>query len=91
MSDGILFDNILVTHDRSVADDFAERTWKVKYAAEKKKHDLEHPIEAVVGVCTTSGSRSKREREKGEGREGVSILIQILYFVLLYYVTNFHE
>jgi hypothetical protein len=35
---------------RSVADDFAEKTWKVKYAAEKKKHDAEHPSEEIV-VC----------------------------------------
>jgi hypothetical protein len=36
MSDGILFDNIIVTHDKRVADDYAAKTWAVKFAAEEK-------------------------------------------------------
>eukprot|EP01121_Diplochlamys_sp_Union-15-3_P015965 TRINITY_DN5352_c0_g1_i2.p1 TRINITY_DN5352_c0_g1~~TRINITY_DN5352_c0_g1_i2.p1 ORF type:complete len:522 (+),score=129.17 TRINITY_DN5352_c0_g1_i2:84-1649(+) len=41
MSEGITFDNILVTQDRSSADDFAAKTWKVKYEIEKAKDDAE--------------------------------------------------
>jgi len=51
MTDGILFDNIIVTHDRAVADDFAAKTWRVKYAAEKKKFDSETPGMAGEDVC----------------------------------------
>ncbi|KAG6545856.1 hypothetical protein Mapa_012817 [Marchantia paleacea] len=37
MQDGILFDNILVTHDEEEAKEYREKTWKVKFDAEKTK------------------------------------------------------
>lgn len=39
MSDAIMFDNILVTFDKAVADDFAAKTWLVKHTEEKKQQD----------------------------------------------------
>lgn len=44
MTGGILFDNILVTHDKAVADDFAQKTWAPKFAAEKEKFDREFVV-----------------------------------------------
>ena len=32
MSEDILFDNILITSEKSVADDYAAKTWKMKQA-----------------------------------------------------------
>jgi calnexin len=53
MTDGVLFDNILITHDRSVADDFAEKTWKVKYTVEKLKFEEENPSNPGGGFLAT--------------------------------------
>jgi calnexin len=39
MSENILFDNILVTQDKAVADSIAEATWRQKYNAEKALQD----------------------------------------------------
>jgi len=35
MNSGIVFDNFLATYDAEVADDFAEKTWRVKFDAAK--------------------------------------------------------
>jgi calnexin len=37
MTDGLMFDNILITHDKAVADDFAEKTWVEKSKVEREK------------------------------------------------------
>lgn len=37
MTDGVMFDNIIITHDKSVADDFADKTWKISHDREKQK------------------------------------------------------
>lgn len=57
MTQGILFDNILVTHDKAVADDFAEKTWAVKYAAEKKKFDEENVVKEKVESFAETATR----------------------------------
>jgi len=37
MNDGITFDNFIIIDDKQVADDFAEKTWKIKTSAEERK------------------------------------------------------
>jgi len=37
MQDGILFDNILITHDEEEAKEYREKTWKAKFDVEKAK------------------------------------------------------
>eukprot|EP00850_Spirogloea_muscicola_P010993 SM000066S20468 [mRNA] locus=s66:567993:571870:+ [translate_table: standard] len=46
MNDGMLFDNILVTHDEDVANEYVETAWRPKYDAEKKLKDDEEAKEA---------------------------------------------
>ncbi len=41
MQDGILFDNVLVSHDEAVATEYREKTWKPKFDAEKEKEAAE--------------------------------------------------
>jgi len=36
MSEDILFDNILITSEKSVADEYAEKTWKLKNSIRKE-------------------------------------------------------
>jgi hypothetical protein len=61
MTNGILFDNILITHDKAVADDFAEKTWAVKYAEEKKKFDEENASRGEKKVWNGKGGWVDRE------------------------------
>jgi calnexin len=41
MQDGILFDNVLVSHDEAAATEYREKTWKPKFDAEKEKEAAE--------------------------------------------------
>eukprot|EP01100_Stratorugosa_tubuloviscum_P005844 TRINITY_DN2575_c0_g1_i1.p1 TRINITY_DN2575_c0_g1~~TRINITY_DN2575_c0_g1_i1.p1 ORF type:complete len:504 (-),score=234.82 TRINITY_DN2575_c0_g1_i1:1081-2592(-) len=36
MNDGITFDNILLTHDEAAANEFAEKTWRIRFATENQ-------------------------------------------------------
>eukprot|EP00850_Spirogloea_muscicola_P008759 SM000047S16898 [mRNA] locus=s47:670493:674727:+ [translate_table: standard] len=47
MNDGMLFDNILVTHDEDVANEYLETAWRPKYDAEKRLKDEEEAKEAT--------------------------------------------
>jgi calnexin len=41
MSDGILFDNFIIGHDKRVADEYAAKTWAPRFAAEEKHQSEE--------------------------------------------------
>jgi len=49
MTDSITFDNFLITHSKSVADDYADKTWAVKYEVEKKTLKADLPDEESQG------------------------------------------
>lgn len=40
MSDGIIFDNFIITDEKSVADSYAAATWAVKQTAESRLADV---------------------------------------------------
>lgn len=44
MQDGILFDNILITHDEKVAEEYRKNTWKAKFSNEKEEEDVDSPL-----------------------------------------------
>jgi len=49
MTDSIMFDNLIITHDKKVADEYAEKTWRVKHNEEKRKDDEQKATEAESG------------------------------------------
>jgi len=49
MQDGILFDNILITRDELVAEEFRSETWKRKFSIEKEKQKLEDADDSLPG------------------------------------------
>eukprot|EP01112_Ceratiomyxa_fruticulosa_P012574 TRINITY_DN3489_c0_g3_i2.p1 TRINITY_DN3489_c0_g3~~TRINITY_DN3489_c0_g3_i2.p1 ORF type:complete len:477 (-),score=92.24 TRINITY_DN3489_c0_g3_i2:59-1489(-) len=51
MNNGILFDNILITHDVQVAEDFAEKTFVPKQQKEAE-NDPQHPPRDVAGLIS---------------------------------------
>ncbi|KAL3689544.1 hypothetical protein R1sor_015853 [Riccia sorocarpa] len=53
MQDGILFDNVLVSHDEEEAKEYREKTWKPKFEAEKEKATEEEEKEKEA---TTPGA-----------------------------------
>ncbi|XP_070553921.1 calnexin-like [Ptychodera flava] len=50
MSDGILFDNFIVTTDKATADEWAEQTWIVKNSAESTGVSGESVVGSLVGA-----------------------------------------
>ena len=48
MQDGILFDNILITRDDKLAEEYREKTWRAKFNIEKEKQKSEDE-EAIPG------------------------------------------
>lgn len=44
MQDGILFDNVLVTHDETSAAEYRETTWKPKFELEKETQEEEEEV-----------------------------------------------
>mgnify|MGYP002775660870 FL=1 len=54
MQDGILFDNILLTTDEAEAAKYRQKTWKVKFDAEKKEEKVASAIESGTKVTVTS-------------------------------------
>jgi len=49
MQDGILFDNILITRDEKVAEEYRAKTWKGKFSIEKEKQKLEDADDSLPG------------------------------------------
>ncbi|KAL2631672.1 hypothetical protein R1flu_016358 [Riccia fluitans] len=60
MQDGILFDNVLVTHDEEEATGYREKTWKPKFEAEKSKAAEEEEKEKEAS--TPSAFESFKEK-----------------------------
>jgi len=52
MQDGILFDNVLITRDEKVAEEYREKTWKGKFSIEKEKQTLEDGDDSLPGELT---------------------------------------
>ena len=50
MNDGILFDNVLVTHDEIVAAAFRNSTWKPKWDVEKAKEAIENEEKSIESI-----------------------------------------
>lgn len=50
MQDGILFDDILVTHDEADAQKYRDKTWKPKFDAEKQREAMEDKENDIINV-----------------------------------------
>ncbi|XP_064636290.1 calnexin-like isoform X2 [Lineus longissimus] len=50
MSDGIIFDNFLITDDKKVADDFARDSWAIKYTEEEAQRSSKSVVQAVLDM-----------------------------------------
>ncbi|CAK9226050.1 unnamed protein product [Sphagnum troendelagicum] len=50
MQDGILFDDILVTHDEADAQKYRDKTWKPKFDAEKQREAMEDKENDIMNV-----------------------------------------
>lgn len=59
MNDGIIFDNILVTHDEAAAEKYRETTWKPKYDKEKEIEKVKQDKEDAV---VKKNSKEKSEK-----------------------------
>ncbi|CAM6040781.1 unnamed protein product [Sphagnum compactum] len=59
MQDGILFDNILVTHDEAVATEYRETKWKPKFDVEKEKEAAEVKLDDTEKTSALDGIKEK--------------------------------
>uniref|UniRef100_A0A0D6R4Y3 Calnexin homolog n=1 Tax=Araucaria cunninghamii TaxID=56994 RepID=A0A0D6R4Y3_ARACU len=48
MQDGILFDNVLISSDEKLAEEYREKTWKGKFNVEKEK-EKEEDVDSIPG------------------------------------------
>eukprot|EP01120_Amphizonella_sp_Union-15-10_P001547 TRINITY_DN11704_c0_g1_i1.p1 TRINITY_DN11704_c0_g1~~TRINITY_DN11704_c0_g1_i1.p1 ORF type:complete len:557 (+),score=138.51 TRINITY_DN11704_c0_g1_i1:95-1672(+) len=88
MTDGIAFDNIIITRDKSVADEFAEKTWRPKYEEEKRQDEIERKkSEAEEGflsqVTRTFENAVNYLSNQNPLILGTSALLGILPFILI--------
>jgi calnexin len=59
MQDGILFDNVLVSHDEAAATEYREKTWKPKFDAEKEKEAAEVKLDDPGKLSALDGIKAK--------------------------------
>lgn len=69
MTDNVLFDNFIITDDVSVADKFAQDSWKVKWSAEVEAADAKQKAEAAAAAQPPAPSADEEEVEESEREE----------------------
>eukprot|EP00252_Welwitschia_mirabilis_P025111 TRINITY_DN771_c0_g1_i1.p1 TRINITY_DN771_c0_g1~~TRINITY_DN771_c0_g1_i1.p1 ORF type:complete len:541 (-),score=124.75 TRINITY_DN771_c0_g1_i1:502-2124(-) len=107
MQDGILFDNILITRDEKLAEEYRLKTWKVKFDVEKEKQKEEEEtlpgelsgyqkkvfdvLHTVADLPFLASLKPKIDNLIEEGEKKPNLTIGVLVAVLLVLLTTFFK